>query len=168
MKKTDLILGNTNVNYTFLISYLFFTTRKNCHLRLYPYTYSVFFTSRYYARWNLWASGHTRVKSENAWQSRERTAINASRYIRFDISAHDFRSRNREARRARHTDGAERRMACARRDGYTPNLFEVWRCRRDLERDSRSLSGKDDGLFVGRDTLTYRRSRHFLRRLFDR
>lgn len=96
------------------------------------------------------------MKSGNAWQSRERAAINASRYIRFDISAHDFRSRNREARRARHTDGAERRMACARRDGYTPNLFEVWRCRRDLERDSRSLSGKDDGwLFVGRDAFTY-------------
>lgn len=85
------------------------------------------------------------MKSGNAWQSRERTAINASRYIRFDISAHDFRSRNREARRARHTNGAERRMACARRDGYTPNLFEIWRCRRDLERDSRSLSRKDDG-----------------------
>lgn len=99
-----------------------------------------------------------RVKSGNAWQSRERTAINASRYIRFDISAHDFQSRNRETRRARHTDGAERRMACARHDGYVPNLYEIWRGRRDLERDSRSLSRKDDGwLFVGRNALTYRR-----------
>ena len=99
-----------------------------------------------------------RVKSGNAWQSRERTAINASRYIRFDISAHDFQFRNRESRRARHTDGAKRRMACARHDDYTPNLYEIWRGRRDLERDSRSLSGKDVGwLFVGRNALTYRR-----------
>lgn len=37
-------------------------------------------------------------------------------------------------------------MGRARRDGYTPNLFEIWRGRQDLERDSRSLSGKDDGL----------------------
>lgn len=52
--------------------------------------------------WCLWTIGisrevkftsehsHERVKSGNAWQSRERAAINASRYIRLDISAHDF------------------------------------------------------------------------------
>lgn len=38
-----------------------------------------------------------------------------------------------------------------------PNLFEIWRCRRDLERDSRSPLGKDNGgSSVRRDALTYR------------